>query len=73
MGYRSNSPKKCIYKHNNCPNGREMGQAMNTTKHWTVVADGQDTGVYADNYDTALALADEYAEHHQSVQIVEVK
>ena len=50
-----------------------MGQAMNTTKHWTVVADGQDTGVYADNYDTALALADEYAEHHQSVQIVEVK
>jgi hypothetical protein len=46
---------------------------MNATQHWTVVADGQDTGVYADNYDTALALADEYAEHHQSVQIVEVK
>jgi hypothetical protein len=28
MGYRSNRPKKCIYKHNNCPNGREMGQVM---------------------------------------------
>ena len=44
-----------------------------TQQHWTVVADGQETGVYTDNYPTALALAEEYEEEATIVQIVEVK
>ena len=41
-------------------------------QHWTVVADGQETGVYTDNYSTALALAEEYEDEATIVQIVEV-
>jgi len=43
-----------------------------TRQHWTVVADGQETGVYTDNYSTALALAEEYEDEATIVQIVEV-
>jgi hypothetical protein len=42
------------------------------TKHWTVVADGQETGVFVSDYAIALALAEEYEEHSQEVQVVEV-
>jgi len=47
------------------------GQLM--TQHWTVVADGQETGVYTDNYSTAVALAEEYLTYGaEDIQIVEV-
>jgi hypothetical protein len=43
-------------------------------KHWTVIADGQETGVYTDNHTTAVALAEEYENELDAtdVQIVEV-
>ena len=44
-----------------------------TQQHWTVVADGQETGVYTDNYSTAVALAEEYLTYGaEDIQIVEV-
>lgn len=43
-----------------------------TQQHWTVITNGQETGVYTDNYPTALALAEEYEDGATTVQIVEV-
>jgi len=42
------------------------------TKHWTVIADGEETGVFVDDYAIALALAEEYEEHSEEVEVVEV-
>jgi len=42
------------------------------TKHWTVIANGQETGVFVDDYAIALALAEEYEEHSEAVEVVEV-
>ena len=60
-------------------NSKQYGQsvaklwdALTAPVVWTVVADGQETGVYTDNYSTALALAEEYETHSEVVQIVEV-
>jgi len=42
------------------------------TKHWTVIADEQETGVFVDDHAIALALAEEYEEHSKEVEVVEV-
>ena len=44
-----------------------------TQQHWTVVADGQETGVFVTDYELALALAEEYLTYGtEDIQIVEV-
>ena len=42
------------------------------TKHWTVIANGQETGVFVDDHELALILAEEYEEYSQEVEVVEV-
>ena len=41
------------------------------TKHWTVRANGQETGVFVDDHELALILAEEYEEYSQEVEVVE--
>ena len=57
-----------------CPQGsQESDTQLMTQQHWTVVADGQETGVFVTDYELVLGLAEEYLSlGAEDVQIVEV-
>jgi len=49
------------------------GRGIMAQQHWTVVADGQETGVFVTDYELVLGLAEEYLSlGAEDVQIVEV-